>query len=144
MRSATGVIAGASQRRWRPTLSDRDADPRFYPLRSNDVHLTIGGDYVRATGSLHQPQTGTLVTNVDIEHNSPTDSGHALLDVPGVAFGPNLQPDQLTRLTEGVVALVNGTVRGQGQINWSSARGSYLDWRFLDRRTWTSPRHSDR
>ena len=30
------------------TVSDRDANPRFYPLKSNDVHLTFGGDYVRA------------------------------------------------------------------------------------------------
>jgi hypothetical protein len=100
------------------TLSDADPDPRFYPLRSNDVHVTIGGDYVRATGSLHEPKTGTLVTNVSIEHRLSADAGHAILDVPGLAFGPNFQPDQITRLTEGVVALVNGTVHGQGRIDW--------------------------
>jgi hypothetical protein len=61
-----------------------------------------------------------LVTDVKIEHRLSTGAGHALLDVPGLAFGPNLQPDQLTRLTEGVVALVNGTVRGRGRIDWSS------------------------
>jgi hypothetical protein len=43
-----------------------------------------------------------------------------MLEVPGLAFGPNFQPDQLTRLTEGVVALVNGTVRGQGRIDWTA------------------------
>jgi hypothetical protein len=102
------------------TVSDRNPDPRFYPLKSDNVHFTIAGDYVRATGALHHPATGTLVTDVNIEHQLSTGSGHALLDVPGLAFGPNLQPDQLTRLTEGVVALVNGTVRGQGRIDWSS------------------------
>jgi hypothetical protein len=100
------------------TVSDIDPDPRFYPLRSNDVHMTIAGDYVRATGSLHHPATGTLVTDVSIEHRLSTGAGHATLDVPGLAFGPNFQPDELTRLTEGVVALVNGTVRGQGRIDW--------------------------
>lgn len=100
------------------TVSDTDPDPRFYPLKSNDVHMTIAGDYVRATGSLHHPATGTLVTDVNIEHQLSTGEGHATLDVPGIAFGPSLQPDELTRLTEGVVALVNGTVRGQGRINW--------------------------
>jgi hypothetical protein len=99
-------------------VSDVDPNPRFYPLKSNDVHLTVGGDYVRATGSLHHPASGTLVTNVSIEHKLSTDAGHAILDVPGLAFGPNFQPDELTRLTEGVVALVNGTVTGQGLINW--------------------------
>jgi translocation and assembly module TamB len=101
-------------------VSDRAPDPRFYPLRTNDLHLTIAGGTVRATGGLHHPETGTLVTDVSIEHRISTGAGHALLDVPGLTFGPNLQPDQITRLTEGVVALVNGTIRGQGRIDWSA------------------------
>jgi translocation and assembly module TamB len=101
------------------TVSDRNPNPRFYPLKSDKVHFTIAGDYVRANGALHHPATGTLVTDVDIEHQLSTGAGHALLDVPGLAFGPNFQPDQLSRLTEGVVALVNGTVRGHGRIGWA-------------------------
>ena len=100
------------------TLSDRNPDPRFYPLRSNDVHFTLAGDYVRAGGILRFPGNGAEVTQVAVEHQLSSGTGHAVLDVPGIAFGPNFQPDQLTRLTEGVVALVNGTVRGQGRINW--------------------------
>jgi len=61
-----------------------------------------------------------LVTDVSIEHRLSTGAGHATLDVPGLAFGPSFQPEQLTRLTEGVVALVNGTVRGQGRIDWAA------------------------
>jgi translocation and assembly module TamB len=102
------------------TVTDRNPNPRFYPLKSDNVHFTIAGDYVRATGALHHPETGTLVTDVSIEHRLSTGAGHALLDVPGLAFGPNLQPDQLSRLTEGVVALVNGTVKGHGRIDWAS------------------------
>jgi hypothetical protein len=101
-------------------VSDRDPNPRFYPLKSDNIHFTIAGDYVRATGALHHPATGTLVTDVSIEHRLSSGAGHALLDVPGIAFGPNLQPDQLTRLSEGVVALVNGTVKGNGRIDWAS------------------------
>ena len=83
--------------------------------------MTITGDYVRATGSLQHPQTGTLVTNVSIEHQLSSGSGHAQLDVPGITFTPNgLQPDELSRLSEGVVALVNGTVHGQGRIDWAA------------------------
>ena len=100
-------------------VSDRDPNPRFYPLRSDDLHFTLAGNDIRATGSLHHPATGTLVTNVAIEHRLSTGAGHATLDVPGLAFGPNLQPEELTRLTEGVVALVNGTVSGQGRIDWA-------------------------
>jgi hypothetical protein len=101
------------------TVSDRDANPRFYPLRSSDVRLTLAGDYVRANGILRHPGTGTEVTDVSIEHRLSTGAGHATLNVPGLTFGPNLQPDELTRLTEGVIALVNGTISGQGRIDWS-------------------------
>jgi hypothetical protein len=102
------------------TVSDRDSNPRFYPLKSDDVHFTLGGDYVRANGALRHPASGNLVTNVTIEHQLSSGAGHADLNVPGLAFGPNFQPDEITRLTEGVVALVNGTVSGHGRIDWTA------------------------
>ena len=101
------------------TVSNRDPDPKFYPLKSDNVHFTLAGDEVRATGTLRHPASGTIVTEVDIEHRLSSGAGHATLDVPGLNFGPGLQPDELTRLTEGVVALVNGTITGQGRIDWS-------------------------
>jgi hypothetical protein len=100
-------------------VSDRDANPRFYPLRTDNLHLTVGDDYVRATGGLRHE--GTLVTEVAIEHRLSTGAGHATLDVPGLTFGPNLQPDEITRLTEGVIALVNGTISGSGRIDWTAS-----------------------
>ena len=103
------------------TVSDRgDPNPRFYPLKSDDVHFTMAGDYIRATGALRHPASGNLVTNVAIEHRLSTGAGHADLDVPGLAFGPNFQPDEITRLTEGVIALVNGTISGRGRIDWTA------------------------
>ena len=100
------------------TVSDRDPDPRFYPLKSDNVHFTLAGDYVGATGALSHG--GTRVTGVGIVHQLSTGAGHATLDVPSLTFGPNLQPNELTRLTEGVIALVNGSIHGQGRIDWSS------------------------
>lgn len=100
-------------------VSDRDSNPRFYPLSSSDIRFKLAGDTISATASLHHPATGTLVTKVSIDHRLAEDKGHAILDVPGIRFGPSLQPDALTRLTEGVVALVNGTVHGQGRIDWA-------------------------
>ncbi len=102
------------------TVSDKDPNPRFYPVRSDNTHFTIAGDYVRASGALFLPANGALITDVSLEHQLSTGAGHATLDVPGLAFGPNFQPEQLTRLTEGVVALVNGTLKGQGRIDWAA------------------------
>jgi hypothetical protein len=100
------------------TVTDRDSNPRFYPLKSDDVHFALGGDHVRATGALKHD--GTRVTDVAIEHRLSTGAGHATLDVPSLKFGPGLQPDELSRLPEGVIALVNGTISGKGRINWDS------------------------
>jgi hypothetical protein len=101
-------------------VSDRNADPRFYPLKTDDLKLAVAGDYVRASGTLHHPASGALVTDVSIEHRLSTGTGHAVLDVPGLTFGPNLQPEEITRLTEGVIALVNGTISGRGRIDWTA------------------------
>jgi len=101
------------------TITDRNANPRFYPLKSDDIRLTVGGDWVRANGTLLHPASGTKVTDVAIEHRLSTGTGHANLNVPGIRFGQGLQPEELTRLTEGVIALVNGTVFGRGRIDWS-------------------------
>jgi hypothetical protein len=100
------------------TVSDLAALPRFYPLTSNDLTFRLANDMIRAAGTLRQPASGTKVTDVTITHRLSTGVGEALLDVPGIRFGRAIQPDQLTRLAEGVVALVNGTVTGQGRINW--------------------------
>jgi hypothetical protein len=100
------------------TLSDLTPDARFYPLRSDDFQLTMKDDEIRAAGTLVHPASGTRVTDVSIRHRLSTGNGQAVLDVPGITFNEGLQPEELTRLTEGVIALVQGTVRGQGEISW--------------------------
>jgi hypothetical protein len=102
-------------------LSDRDPTPRFYPLRSNDFTFKLSGSTIRAGGTLVHPASGTRISDVTIRHNLDSGNGQALLDVPGITFGENLQPEEITRLTEGVIALVNGTVSGRGEINWSGS-----------------------
>ena len=104
-------------------VADRSDEARFYPLRTDNLRLTIADDFVRASGGLRHPASGTLVTNVAIEHRISTGAGSATLDVPGLTFGEGLQPEELTRLTEGVIALVQGSISGQGRINWD-ARGN--------------------
>ncbi|WP_300974408.1 YdbH domain-containing protein [Sphingomonas sp. LHG3406-1] len=95
-------------------------EPRFYPLRSTDLSFSLAGNDISAGGSLRHPASGALVTNVAIRHNLGNGTGNATLDVPGLAFNQNgLQPEMITRLTEGVIALVNGTVTGQGRIAWN-------------------------
>jgi translocation and assembly module TamB len=102
-------------------VHDRADPPRFYPLRSDNVRFVMADNRLTATGTLRHPESGAQVTDVDVAHNLDSGDGHANLDVPGITFGPNLQPEDLTRLTEGVVALVQGTISGRGRIVWSGS-----------------------
>ena len=102
-------------------LSDRADPPKFYPLRSDDFNFRLANNRIAATGTLKHPASGTRVTDVTIAHDLNTGAGDALLDVPGIQFGASLQPEELTALTQGVIALVNGGLSGQGRIAWSGA-----------------------
>jgi hypothetical protein len=103
------------------TLSDRAEPSKFYPLKSDNVHFILADSRINATGTLKHPASGTAITNVTVTHNLTSGDGNALLDVPGITFGNSIQPEELTRLTEGVIALVNGRLTGQGRIAWNGS-----------------------
>lgn len=115
MRGADLSMAGEMR------VSDEVDPPRFYPLVTRDFRLTLADNRIRAGGWLDDPETGTRILRADIAHDLSTGRGRAGLDVPGIAFDKDYQPEQLTRLTTGVVALVNGILKGQGEISWDGA-----------------------
>jgi translocation and assembly module TamB len=99
-------------------VADEVDPPRFYPLVTRDFRLTLADNRIEAGGWLDDPETGTRIVRADIGHDLGTGRGRAALDVPGIRFDKDYQPEQLTRLTTGVVALVNGILKGQGEISW--------------------------
>ena len=99
-------------------ISDQMEPPRFYPLVSNDFRLALADNRIEAGGWMIDPETGTRIARSDVAHDLNTGRGRALLQVPGIAFGPDYQPEQLTSLTTGVVALVNGVLKGEAEIGW--------------------------
>jgi hypothetical protein len=101
------------------TVADAAASPRFEPLESRDVALKLANDVITATGTLVNPASGVKVTDVSIAHDLGKGTGHADLAVPGITFAKDFQPDALTPLTFGVIADVQGTVKGDGHIAWS-------------------------
>ena len=101
------------------TVADAATPAKFYPLRSDNMRFTLADGLIRANGTLKHPASGTRIAEVDIDHRLSNGVGRALLDVPGIRFGQGLQPEELTRLTEGVVALVVGNLSGQGRIAWA-------------------------
>ncbi len=103
-------------------LSDRATAPRFRPLTSGNVALTLRNGRIHGTARLDEPRSAQAVATVTLTHDLTNGTGGARIDVPGITFvRGGLQPEMLTPLTLGVVANVSGTVTGQGRIDWSPA-----------------------
>lgn len=100
-------------------VADANANPRFFPLRADAARLSLVDNRIAATAILVDPESGTKVSDVTIAHNLRQGAGNAVLDVQGIRFDAGFQPEALTRLTTGVVALVDGVVRGRGDIRWN-------------------------
>ncbi|WP_336958896.1 intermembrane phospholipid transport protein YdbH family protein [Sphingobium aquiterrae] len=104
------------------TLSDAEQVDRFNPLHSGDFALALRDGRITARGTLTEPGRGAKIMLADIVHDLGSGKGHADLDVPGLTFGPGLQPEDVTHLALGVVANAHGTVTGHGQIRWTGDR----------------------
>lgn len=100
-------------------LDDAAPDPRFHQLASKDVDLGLRNGVVTGTATLLHPRTGRPVTRVSLKHDLSQGAGGARLDVGGLTFAADLQPEMLTRLTLGVIADARGTIAGSGNIRWN-------------------------
>jgi hypothetical protein len=99
-------------------LIDRQKPPRFEPLSASGATLSLQNNVITADADLRVPNGGAEVTRVALMHNLATGRGHADLAVPGITFGKGFQPEQLSPLALGVVANAEGTVSGNGRIDW--------------------------
>ena len=100
-------------------IADAAPDYRFNPVRSNDFALRLVNGRITGGGMLIAPKSGISLAQVSITHSLDRSSGQAILDVPGLRFGQALQPEELTPITLGVIANVQGSVMGRGEINWT-------------------------
>ena len=103
------------------TVRDSQVPARFIPLAVPDFALTMHNSRITATGTLTATRNGATVARTDIVHNLTNGKGHADLTVPDLAFGPDLQPEDVTPLALGVVANVKAKVTGQGRIDWTGS-----------------------
>lgn len=98
-----------------------EAEARFFPLISNDAHLRFADGRIDATAGFAERRSGTHVLDTVIRHDLAGGTGSADLKVPELRFTENFQPEQLTRLALGVIANVDGSVVGDGRIDWTPA-----------------------
>ena len=113
------VVSGDLSMTGRATIDDERDPPRFNTMVSDDFRLTLAENRIRTTATMKHPESGTPILHATIDHDLRGGTGHADLDVPGINFAlDGLQPENLSRLAVGAVALVEGTVTGRGRIDW--------------------------
>jgi hypothetical protein len=106
-------------------LSDRPAAgalARFEPLMAEGASLTLADNRLTADALLQHRESGRSAVRVVIVHDLNTAVGSARLTVPGLVFDDAFQPQDLSYLAQGVVALADGTVTGTGRIDWRGGK----------------------
>lgn len=110
-------------------LTDAAPDPRFFPLVSKDANLRFANGIIEAKAGFNEQKTGTKILDAVIRHRLADSNGSADLTVRELRFNKAFQPDQLTSLALGVVANVQGSVVGDGRIDWTAegvtSRGTF-------------------
>ncbi|RYD41683.1 MAG: hypothetical protein EOP63_14885, partial [Sphingomonadales bacterium] len=101
-------------------LTDAAPDPRFFPLVSRDANLRFANGFIEAKAGFNEQKTGTKILDTVIRHRLADSNGSADLTVRELRFNEGFQPDQLTSLALGVVANVQGSVVGDGRIDWTA------------------------
>lgn len=103
-------------------VTDRQQPGKFEPLVSRGARLHLADNRITAEAMLRAPASDREIVLTTLEHDLVSASGHANLKVPGIVFDGKLQPDTLTYLASGVVALAEGKVWGDGRIDWTAER----------------------
>ena len=101
-------------------VSDAEQVDRFKTMAIPNMQIALENSIITAIGYLAEPKTGIRVADVDIRHELNSSTGRALLAVDALTFGDRLQPEMLTPLTLGAIANVEGSVSGDGIIEWDS------------------------
>ncbi|MEO6153629.1 MAG: YdbH domain-containing protein, partial [Croceibacterium sp.] len=99
-------------------LEDRANPARFYPVIARGADLTLENNLVVAHALLREPKGDRPVTRADIRQDLASSRGHADLTVAGITFSRGFQPENLSDIARGRVALVRGTITGTGAIDW--------------------------
>jgi hypothetical protein len=128
---ALPVRIGAGQAVWRwrddmlsltdgrARLTDALAEPRFEPMMVRAVTARLAEGRIDASGELGLAK-GARLLGFTASQALSTGTGVAKFATGPILFGEALQPDEISTAFRGVVANVEGTVSGAGEVRWTA------------------------
>jgi hypothetical protein len=99
-------------------MDDRVKPKRFNTISARNFRLTLEDGVVHTAGTIRNLESNRSVADVSIVHEIVSGNGFADLSVPNLTFDEELQPEQLSDFALGVIALAEGTLTGEGRIDW--------------------------
>ena len=105
------------------SLMVRDAEQvdRFNPLLVSDMLITLENGEISTLAQIQEPSTKRKVAEFDLKHIVSDTTGRALFAVDDLTFDEGFQPELLSNIVLGVIANVQGSVNGDGIINWNGS-----------------------
>jgi translocation and assembly module TamB len=101
-------------------LTDRTYEQaRFEPVAGEAAALRLRGSLVTAEAALRHPATQRKLADIAIRHDLSSAAGRADITVGGLVLGNGLDAEDLSWLAKGVVAFADGTITGNGKVEWS-------------------------
>lgn len=109
-------------------LEDTSDVRKIWTMMAPNTKLSLVNGHITVHGVVHEPTTQRAIVSISVMHDLSNVSGIADLDVPAITFDEALQPEMLSPFALGVVANVQGLVRGHGEILWSDGNVTSKGW----------------
>lgn len=101
----------------RPTTEDEL--PLFHPIRLVNVDALLRQGMLTADGEVILASPTRQLATLTAQHDMDAGAGAAQILAPDVAFGPNLQPYDITERARGLVESVVGSAAIRADIGWT-------------------------
>ncbi|MDE1915441.1 MAG: YdbH domain-containing protein [Sphingomonadales bacterium] len=113
------------------TLADRTApalkggvapDAIYEPLSGRDIHARLENGVFSAQGQVRSAGSDRGLGTVSLTQDLGSGNGRLDADVAALTFDKGLQPEDLSKLTRGMIADAAGTLSGDAHIAWKGGK----------------------
>lgn len=113
------------------TMADRAApalkggvapDALYEPLSGRDIHARLVNGVFSAQGQVRVLGSNRALGTVSLTQDLGTGNGKLDADIAALTFDKGLQPEDLSKLTRGMMADAAGTLSGDAHIAWNGGK----------------------
>lgn len=97
-------------------------DAMYEPLSARDVSAKLVNGVFSAQGQVRSASTDRVLGQVRLVHDLGRTRGTLDVGIDALAFGKGFQPEDLSKLTKGMIADAAGALSGDAHIAWANGK----------------------